>query len=229
MKILLHQKRRKQVKLKNLRQDKNPLFLKNGFNYIEFDKSNTKRDPKKWYSSYLKQSFDDYDIHLAYDFAKRNGWTNKEYAKYLEVKYEKFGSKANNTFGLVARTSEDWIAFHNGPAANQFLDGHGSPIKPHWVGAEKIASNKINNNLKWFAYDQGIKTFFTFDENNIENAWKRLLFMKRVQPVSIKEIKNESTENKKVKRNKYMVNGKLIDKLDPFLTISMLLQMEVIL
>ncbi|TCG10410.1 hypothetical protein, partial [Mycoplasma marinum] len=169
------------------------------------------------YSDYLIQRFKNYDIKINYNFASKNGWTEETYLKYLKVKYELFGQSKNNKFGLVAKTSQDWIAWHRGEGAAEFVDGHDSPVKPSWKGSETIKSNGIDNTLKWFAYDQGISTFFAFDEKNLGNAWKRLEFMKRIIPTNIPEIKAE-TDSHKTTKTKFMVDGKLVDanKLDPF-------------
>ncbi len=191
---------------------------KNGFNYIQFDKSNTKREKGKWYNDYLKKQFLDYDIAINYKFASMNGWTKEEYLKFLIVKYEKYGQANNNKFGLIAKTPSDWVAWHKTDGDNMgsdFVDGHDSPVRPTWTGAEKLKVNNIDNTLNWYAYDGGISTFFLFDQNNLENGWKRLEFMNRIIPASLNEIKAE-TDKSKTKRNKYMVDGKLVDKLDPF-------------
>lgn len=158
-----------------------------------------------------------FDQELEYYHARDYGWHSIEsFENYLRARLEIAGSDAERTFASFQE--HEWLAWHHaagGTLSASYIDGVTSPVRPTWEQAElhQPIGSEINNSIPWYLYDRGAK-IFAFDNNNLENAFKRMKWLNRVVPTSFSEIGNESDINK-VSRNYYMVNGQLVNKLDP--------------
>lgn len=158
------------------------------------------------------------DIEVSFYRAREDGWRSMEdYERYLRAHYETNNGEVERTFGEYI--THDWIAWHHsagGALWESYNDGDLSNVRPTWQEVELQPENKIDNTIPWYLYDRGNK-IFAFDDNNLENAFKRLKYMKRLESTNAESIRNESGKDKNntnVTRNKYLINGEFRE-LDP--------------
>lgn len=201
---------------------------KNAINFWEFGKKEEEIDPTVWRAKPQMKKFKNAFMEQWVSTAKKEGWRSvDEYQMYLQYKIETNGPTGYDTFAGASTPDENWLAWHKAQGGNlwsSYVAGTGSPICPTWVGAENESWNDIDNTINWYQYDSAGKQFI-FDENNIENAWKRLIFMNKLIPTSEAEVRNEvssekgadgnaiSDTNPAVQRNKYMIDGELLNDL----------------
>lgn len=160
------------------------------------------------------------DAKAEWAYARINGWTDIErWRLYTWFAREKQSPDIHSTFGAFSTPPGDgWFAWHHargGELSTSYSDGAGSAIVPMWDRAHLEEYNNINNDIKWYLYDRG-GSIFGFDQNNILNAWQRLIHLERIVKTSISEIRAEEGFDSReedanpVQRNHVMVNGKFI-------------------
>ena len=186
-------------------------------------------DPKVWRPKPIMKKFDDAFMAQWVEMAKTEGWRSVEdYQKYLQYKIETNGHTGFDTFGGNSTPETNWLGWHFAQGGDLFTSynaGMGSTIRPTWKGAENSSWNNINNSIAWYQYDLEGRQFI-FDANNVDNGWKRLQYMNRLVPTTANSIRRETTTslgqdgtnpisntNPAVTRNKFMVDGELLDAL----------------
>lgn len=165
-----------------------------------------------WTPTYIPTDWEhETDIEISYFRAREDGWRSmSDYEKYLRAHYELTGGEVETTFGEYV--THPWIAWHHnsgGQLWGSYNDGDQSNVRPTWQGVENEKENNINNTIPWYLYDRGGK-IFAFDNNNLQNAFKRLEYMKRIEKTSMSQIFFEEGKDKngnKISRNKYLING----------------------
>ena len=184
-----------------------------------------KKDANVWTEKYTRRTFNDSLIKQWYENAVKNGWTSIEkYQMYQQYVLESGASstRSSNIFGIPpSNANTSWLAYHFGPGVE--LAGSRKPygfigdwnanmseVSPTWSGAENEKWNDIDNSLAWYHYEGAGSKQFLFNENNKENAVKRLESMQRLQRVSPNGISTETDSNNTV-RNYVMLDGVLTD------------------
>ena len=184
-------------------------------------------DMSVWRSAPIMKHFEDAYVEQWWQNARVEGWRSiEDYQMYLQYMIETNGPTGFDKFAKNSTPDENWLAWHFAPGGGldtTYTAGDGSTIRPTWVGASAEPWNDIDNTIAWYQYDTGGDQF-VFDANNIDNAWKRLTFMERLIPTTANSIRREASTvgadggeitdaNPAVTRNKYMIDGELLDEL----------------
>ena len=183
-------------------------------------------DMSVWRAAPVLKTYDDVNIQQWIKNAKIEGWRSVEdYQKYLQYVIETNGPSGYDKFAGNSVPDVSWLSWNYAPGQKLNQTYNVEDIKPSWINAENESWNDIDNTIAWYQYDTGGEQF-AFDANNIDNAWKRLVNMERLIPTTANSIRREASEglgadgttaisgtNPAVTRNKYMVDGELLDAL----------------
>lgn len=203
----------------------NPVIKESSANNLRnFEESIKPKSVGVWQPDYKVRSFDNMLVRQWYQNAVNDGWQSiDDYQMYQQYVYEVGGkaTKASNMFGVIPSNSNcSWIGFYYGPgndlpfSTKQAYNFGGdwkanvSEMSPVWSGASKETWNHIDNEKKWYHYEGGDALQFLFDEDNKENAVKRLINMKRLKKVDLSQVMNEKDAGNHI-RNYIMLDGQL--------------------
>ena len=183
---------------------------------------------KEWSPNYRMKNYDNILPKQWYQNALRDGWQSIDsYQLYQQFVYEKgkLATKSSATFGAFPTPgNSSWLGVYYNPGGD--LNGGRGPydfvgswsanrseLSPIWKGAEKESWNNIDDSLTWYHYEGGDTQMFLWDQNNMENAIKRLEYMKRLKRVDLNAVMDETGEDANgnvVSRNYVMLDGELV-------------------
>lgn len=186
---------------------------------IYAQKTNAAKDPNKWYAKPTTvRDWSQYNGEYAYWYAAENGWTPKAFQEWQKWVYntryqnitQKFGY---SPWGLFYQTFNRirWSEYEI--LNNVYHKDNDNPASSRWSNALKYMDNNIDNTIPWYAFrvDSSGDNFFSFDDHNVINGWRRLEEIGVLVPENIANVKAEAADNGTT-RTHYLVNGEFVAK-----------------
>ena len=175
-------------------------------------------DPMKWQATPIEQkNWSKYNGKYAYWYAAKNGWTVGAYQEFIKWVYNTRYKGITHEFA-----TSPWNLFYQtfirskknvGSPLHEYNKNLSNVAHSRWENALNYMDNNIEDKMPWYAVrvDEVRDKFFSFDNNNLINAWERMKDIGLLQVATFAEVQGEQAKDGTA-RNHYLVNGKFVAK-----------------